>query len=105
MIATGRLLTVDNQIDTTTGTVRLKAIFKNKDSVLFPNQFVNARLLMETLQGVTVVPSAAVQRSPDGTFVYVVNKNNTVSVRWVTLGPSRKTRSPSKKDCLQAKPL
>lgn len=89
LIATGSLLTADNQIDTTTGTVRLKAIFANKDHALFPNQFVNARVLMETLEGVTVVPSAAVQRSPEGTFVYVVNKDDTVSVRWVTLGPSR----------------
>ncbi|MDR3556349.1 MAG: MdtA/MuxA family multidrug efflux RND transporter periplasmic adaptor subunit [Syntrophobacteraceae bacterium] len=90
LIATGRLLTADNQIDTTTGTVRLKAVFDNKDNALFPNQFVNARVLMETLRDVTVAPSAAVQRSPDGTFVYVVNKNDTVSVRLVTLGPSRK---------------
>ncbi len=90
LIATGRLLTADNQIDTTTGTVRLKAVFQNKDNALYPNQFVNARVLMETLSGVTVVPSAAVQRSPEGTFVFVVNKNNTVSVRWVTLGPSQK---------------
>jgi multidrug efflux system membrane fusion protein len=90
LIATGRLLTADNQIDTTTGTVRLKAVFDNKDNALYPNQFVNARVLMETLRGVTVVPSAAVQRSPDGTFVYLVNKNDTVSVRLVTLGPSRK---------------
>ncbi|MDR3568925.1 MAG: MdtA/MuxA family multidrug efflux RND transporter periplasmic adaptor subunit [Syntrophobacteraceae bacterium] len=90
LIATGRLLTADNQIDTTTGTVRLKAIFKNGDNTLFPNQFVNARVLMETLRGVTVVPSAAVQRSPEGTFVYVVNKDETVSVRKVTLGPSQK---------------
>ncbi len=58
-IATGHLLTADNQIDTTTGTVRLKALFTNEDNALFPNQFVNARLLMETLRGVTVVPSAA----------------------------------------------
>lgn len=90
LIATGRLLTADNQIDTTTGTVRLKAVFPNKDNGLYPNQFVNARVLMETLKGVTVVPSAAVQRSPEGTFVFIVNKNNTVSVRWVTLGPSDK---------------
>ena len=97
LIAKGRLLTADNQIDTATGTVRLKAIFANKDNSLFPNQFVNARVLMETLRGVTVVPSAAVQRSPDGTFVYVVNKSgadsaksDTVSVRQVTLGPSEK---------------
>ncbi len=87
-IATGHLLTADNQIDTTTGTVRLKAMFKNDDSALFPNQFVNARLLMETLSGVTVVPSAAVQRSPKGTYVYLVKEDKTVTVRWVKLGPS-----------------
>src|SRR5208337_3305603 len=87
-IATGHLLTADNQIDTTTGTVRLKAMFKNEDSALFPNQFVNARLLMETLSGVTVVPSAAVQRSPKGTYVYLVKEDKTVTVRWVKLGPS-----------------
>ncbi|MGC9196281.1 MAG: efflux RND transporter periplasmic adaptor subunit [Syntrophobacteraceae bacterium] len=90
LIARGRLLTADNQIDTTTGTVRLKAIFDNKDNALYPNQFVNARLLMETLRGVTVIPSAAVQRSPQGTFVYVIGKDKRVSVRWVTLGPSQK---------------
>jgi multidrug efflux system membrane fusion protein len=86
-LATGTLLTVDNQIDPTTGTVRLKAVFPNDDSALFPNQFVNARLLLDTKQGVIVVPSAAVQRGPKGTFVYVVNEaDQTVGVRAVTLG-------------------
>lgn len=86
-LATGTLLTVDNQIDPTTGTVRLKAVFPNDDSALFPNQFVNARLLLDIKQGVTVVPSAAVQRGPKGTFVYVVNEaEHTVSVRAVTVG-------------------
>ena len=87
-IATGHLLTPDNQIDTTTGTVRLKAVFDNEDRALFPNQFVNASLLMETLRGVTVVPSAAIQRSPKGTFVYLVKEDQTVTVRWVKTGPS-----------------
>ncbi len=87
-IATGHLLTADNQIDTTTGTDRLKAMFPNKDNELFPNQFVNARLLMDTLRGVTVVPTAAVQRSPKGTYVYMVKEDQTVTVRWVKLGPS-----------------
>ena len=82
------MLTADNQIDTTTGTDRLKALFTNKDNALFPNQFVNARLLMDTLRGVTVVPSAAVQRSPKGTYVYLVKEDQTVTVRWVKLGPS-----------------
>jgi len=87
-IATGHLLTADNQIDTTTGTDRLKAVFENKDNALFPNQFVNARLLMDTLRGVTVVPSAAVQRSPKGTYVYIVKDDQTVTVSWVKLGTS-----------------
>ncbi len=87
-IATGFLLTADNQVDTTTGTVRLKAQFTNEDSALFPNQFVNARLLMDTLRGVTVVPSSAVQHSPKGTFVYEVKEDRTVTIRWVKTGPS-----------------
>jgi multidrug efflux system membrane fusion protein len=81
------LLAPDNQIDTTTGTDRLKAVFDNKDYALFPNQFVNASLLMDTLRDVTVIPSAAVQRSPKGPFVYLVKEDQTVTVRWVKLGP------------------
>ncbi|HVG02984.1 MAG TPA: MdtA/MuxA family multidrug efflux RND transporter periplasmic adaptor subunit [Nitrospira sp.] len=89
-IATGTLLTVDNQIDPTTGTVRLKAVFPNDDHELFPNQFVNARLLLDIKRELTLVPSAAVQRGPKGTFVYVVNKEEqTVSVRAVTVGVSQ----------------
>jgi multidrug efflux system membrane fusion protein len=87
-IATGYLLTIDNQIDPTTGTVRLKAMFPNKESELFPNQFVNARLLLDTKQGTTVVPQAAIQRSPKGAFVYVVKADQTVEVRSVSVGPS-----------------
>lgn len=87
-LATGTLLTVDNQIDPNTGTVRLKAVFPNEDGALFPNQFVNARLLLEVKQGVTLVPSAAVQRGAKGTFVYVVNEDKTVAVRPVTVGVS-----------------
>ncbi|MGA2404611.1 MAG: MdtA/MuxA family multidrug efflux RND transporter periplasmic adaptor subunit [Syntrophobacteraceae bacterium] len=87
-LATGYLLTADNQIDTTTGTVRLKAQFSNQDSALFPNQFVNARLLMETLRGVTVVPTAAIQRSPKGTYVFLVKEDKTATVRWVRTGPA-----------------
>jgi len=87
-IATGHLLAPDNQIDTSTGTDRLKAVFENKDNALFPNQFVNARLLMETLRGVTVVPTAALQHSPKGTYVYMVKEDRTVTVGWVKLGPS-----------------
>jgi multidrug efflux system membrane fusion protein len=85
-LAAGTLLTVDNQIDPNTGTVRLKAVFPNDDGELFPNQFVNARLLLDVKHGATVVPSAAVQRGPKGTFVYVVNADRTVGVRPVTIG-------------------
>ena len=85
-LATGTLLTVDNQIDPNTGTVRLKAVFPNDDSELFPNQFVNARLLLDVKRGTTLVPSAAIQRGPKGTFVYVVNADQTVGVRPVTVG-------------------
>ena len=85
-LATGTLLAVDNQVDPTTGTVRIKAEFKNTDSSLFPNQFVNARLLVDTLKGVVIVPSAAVQRGPNSTFVYVVKSDNTVEMRNVVTG-------------------
>jgi len=86
-LATGKLLTADNQIDTTTGTVKLKAEFANADLALFPNQFVNVRMLVETLADATLVPSAAVQRGAPGTFVYVVKDDQTVSVAAVKLGP------------------
>src|SRR5947208_3931808 len=82
---TGTLLTIDNQIDQTTGTGRLKAIFQNKTNELWPNQFVNIHLLLETQRNVTVVPSAAVQRGPQGNYVYVVKPDNTVEVRNVTI--------------------
>jgi multidrug efflux system membrane fusion protein len=85
-LATGTLLTVDNQIDPNTGTVRLKAVFPNEDGALFPNQFVNARLLLDTKRGVTLVPAAAIQRGAKGTFVYVVKEDKTVAVRPVTVG-------------------
>jgi len=77
-LATGRLLSIDNQIDPTTGTVKLKAEFPNSDESLFPNQFVNARVLAETLHGVVIVPSAAVHRSGQKTFVYRVKPNHTI---------------------------
>jgi multidrug efflux system membrane fusion protein len=86
-LASGKLLTIDNQIDPTTGTIKLKAEFANESSVLFPNQFVNVRMQLDTLKGVTVVPSSAVQRGSPGTFVYKVNDDDTVSVRVVKLGP------------------
>ncbi len=85
-LAMGTLLTVDNQIDTTTGTVRLKAVFPNKGNDLFPNQFVNARLLLEVKRDAIVMPASAIQRGPQGTFVYVVKADKTVTVRPVTLG-------------------
>ena len=80
-LASGSLLAVDNQIDTSTGTVRLKADFANEDESLFPNQFVNARLKVDTLQGTVIVPSAAIQRSPQSSFVYVVKADDTVEMR------------------------
>jgi len=88
-LATGTLLTVDNQIDSNTGTVRLKAVFPNEDGQLFPNQFVNARLLLEVKHGVTIVPAAAVQRGAKGTFVYVVKEDQTVAVRAVGVGAAQ----------------
>jgi len=87
-IATGVLTTLDNQIDQTTGTLRLRATFDNEDNALFPNQFVNARLLVEEKHGVTLVPSAAVQRNSQSTYVYIVGDDSTVSVHQVTLGTS-----------------
>lgn len=88
-LASGKLLTLDNQIDPTTGTVKLKAEFANADNALFPNQFVNTRLRVETRSGATLIPVAAVQRGTLGTFVYVVNgEDKTVSTRAVTLGPN-----------------
>jgi membrane fusion protein, multidrug efflux system len=88
-ITTGYLFTIDNQIDPTTGTVKLKAVFQNTGNELFPNQFVNARLLMDIVRGTVVVPAAAIQRSTRGIFVYVVKPDNTAEMRSVTLGPAQ----------------
>ncbi len=85
---TGSIETIDNQIDTTTGMVKFRAIFPNTDGALFPNQFVNVRLLVNTLSHVVTAPTAAIQRGEPGTYVYLVNADNTVSVRKVTLGPT-----------------
>ncbi|WP_459616816.1 MdtA/MuxA family multidrug efflux RND transporter periplasmic adaptor subunit [Bordetella sp. 2513F-2] len=85
-IAGGVLETVDNQIDVATGTVKLKARFDNQDQLLFPNQFVNVRLLVETRPGVTAIPMAAVQQGSKGTFVFVARDDDTVTVRQVKLG-------------------
>ncbi len=87
-LASGDLAAIDNQVDPTTGTLRLKAIFENKDQLLFPNQFVNARLLVDTKREAIVVPSAAVQRGPASTFVYVVKADETVELRTVVIGPA-----------------
>lgn len=84
-LATGYLLTMDNQIDNTTGTSKLKAIFENKDFELFPQQFVNIRLLLETLPGQTVVPAVAVQNGQQGSFVYVIDDKNIAHLRPVGL--------------------
>ena len=86
-LATGALLTIDNQIDGTTGTVKLKAQFPNTDNALFPQQFVNVHMLLDVQRGATTVPSAAIQRSATGLFVYVVKSDQTVTVRSVTTGP------------------
>jgi multidrug efflux system membrane fusion protein len=80
-LATGKVLTIDNAIDPTTGTYKLKAVFDNEDNHLFPNQFVNIQVLVGKKQGVTIVPSTAIQRGPQGTFVYVVASNSTATIR------------------------
>jgi multidrug efflux system membrane fusion protein len=84
-IATGRLLTLDNQIDTTTGTVKARSVFANKNDVLFPNQFVNARLLVNTLQNVTLIPASAIQQNGQASFVYVI-QNDVAHMRSVKPG-------------------
>jgi multidrug efflux system membrane fusion protein len=87
-IAQGVLTTVDNQIDQTTGTVRLRATFDNGNNALFPNQFVNARLLVEEKRGVVLLPSAAIQRGSNTGFVYLVTPDSKVTVRNLTIGVS-----------------
>jgi multidrug efflux system membrane fusion protein len=84
-LASGKLLTIDNQIDQTTGTGRLKAVFDNKDNALWPNQFVNTRLLLNTRKASTVIPAAAIQRGPQGTYVFTVKPDHTVEIRPVTI--------------------
>jgi multidrug efflux system membrane fusion protein len=87
LLATGELTTLDNQIDTTTGTLKLRATFANPDELLIPNQFVNIRLLVSTMKDSVRVPVPAVQRGEPGTFVYLINADNTVSVRVIKVGP------------------
>jgi multidrug efflux system membrane fusion protein len=87
-LATGILAAIDSQIDPSSGTVRFKATFPNDDEALFPNQFVNARVLVDTLRGTVTVPTAALQRGPQSTFVYVVKPDSTVELRQVSAGPA-----------------
>jgi len=84
-IATGKLQTIDNQIDVTTGTYKLKSIFSNEDNALFPNQFVNIHLLVDTKRNLMIVPVAAIQRGPQGTYVYAAGSDNTAKIRTVTV--------------------
>jgi multidrug efflux system membrane fusion protein len=88
LLTTGRVIALDSQIDTTTGTVKVRAQFDNADYALFPNQFVNAQLLVKRLNNVVTVPTAAIQRGAPGAYVYVVNADNTVSVQPIKLGPT-----------------
>ncbi|MDE2285589.1 MAG: efflux RND transporter periplasmic adaptor subunit [Hyphomicrobiales bacterium] len=87
LLATGRVIALDSQIDTTTGTVKVRAQFDNADNALFPNQFVNAQLLVKTLTNVVTVPTAAIQRGAPGTYVYVI-KDGKVTVRTIKAGPT-----------------
>jgi membrane fusion protein, multidrug efflux system len=87
-LGVGTFLTLDNQIDTQTGTIHAKARFGNENAALFPQQFVNVRLLLDTLEGATVVPSAAVREGPQGTYVYVISPDHVAHVRLVKTGPS-----------------
>lgn len=84
-LATGKLLTIDNEIDPTTGTAKLKAVFDNPENTLWPNQFVNAHLLLATLKSALTMPAAAVQRGPNGPFVYIVDPNNTAQMKLVQI--------------------
>ena len=86
-------MTLDNQIDTTTGTVKLKGLFENEDEALFPNQFVNARLLVNTKHDVVLLSNLAIQRNADGAFVYVVKPDLTVTMKTITLGTTNGTET------------
>lgn len=92
LLATGKVTTIDNQIDPVTGTVKLRALFDNKDLKLFPSQFVNAHVLIDTLHDAVVVPSSAILRGALGTYVYVIKPDKTVAVRVVTVGPAQGER-------------
>jgi multidrug efflux system membrane fusion protein len=84
-ITSGKLATIDNQIDTTTGTYKLKSIFTNENNILFPNQFVNVHLLVDTMKNAIIVPTTAIQRGPQGTYVYAVGDGNVVKIKQVTI--------------------
>jgi multidrug efflux system membrane fusion protein len=86
-LATGTLSTVDNQVDTTTGTFKLRAIFANEDESLFPQQFVNIKMLLDVARGATIISTSAIERGQQGTFVYLVKPDDTVTATPVTLGP------------------
>jgi len=92
-IGDGELTTYDNEVDATTGTFKLRASFANPENALFPNQFVNVRLLVDTLKDAVVAPNAAVQLGNDGNYVYVVDDGSSVSVRKITIGPADTTRT------------
>ena len=92
-LADGKLETIDNQIDPTTGTLKLRAVFDNSNGKLFPSQFVNARLLVEQKQNITLLPNAAIQRNSQGTYVWLVNPDQTVTVRPVTVGTTEGDQS------------
>jgi hypothetical protein len=93
VLARGRLVTTDNQIDVATGTIRLKADFPNKEGKLFPNQFVNVRMVVDVRRGAVVVPTAAIQGGNQGPVVYVVREDSTVALRPVKPGPAEGTDS------------
>jgi len=86
-LATGTLATIDNQIDPATGTVKFRAVFTNEEEVLFPNQFVNARLLVNTLTDATLLPNTAIQRNADAAFVYLLDPDDTNELKTITLHP------------------
>lgn len=92
-LAQGTLTTVDNQIDQTTGTIRIRATFDNKNNGLFPNQFVNARLLVQEKRGVVLLPNAAIQRNSDSTYVFLVKPDSTVTMRTITVGTTEDDKS------------
>jgi multidrug efflux system membrane fusion protein len=90
-IEAGKLLTIDNQIDTTTGTYKLKAVFNNDRNTLFPNQFVNVHLLADVKKNLVIVPASAIQRGPQGTYVYVVQNGDTAKIQTVTVAQTTAT--------------